>query len=86
MELTLMELTRRLLNQSDKSVATIANDLSDKKITFYWLRKFKSGEIADPSVNKVQILYEYLVGAPLFASLNVVRKVSQELLAETNIR
>ena len=34
-------------------------------IPFYWLKKFSSGEIKDPSVNRVQALYEYLSGRKL---------------------
>lgn len=29
-------------------------------LPFYWLKKFSAGEIRDPSVNKVQKLYEFL--------------------------
>ena len=32
------------------------------KISFYWLRKFASGVYKNPSVNRVQFLYEYLTG------------------------
>jgi len=35
-------------------------------ISFYWLRKFASGEFKNPSVNRVQCLYEFLKGQPLF--------------------
>lgn len=59
---TLMERTRHLLGQCDKTLPQIAEDT---KISFYWLRKFKSGSIVDPSVNKVQRLYEYLTGDKL---------------------
>ena len=34
-------------------------------LSFYWLRKFQAGEIKDPSVNRVQRLYEYLSGKRL---------------------
>lgn len=34
-------------------------------LPFHWLRKFKAGEIQDPSVNKVQKLYEKLSGSKL---------------------
>jgi len=34
----------------------------DTKIPFYWLRKFSSGETKNPSVNRVQYLYEFLSG------------------------
>lgn len=32
----------------------------DTGIPYYWLKKFKADEIADPSVNRVEKLYEYL--------------------------
>lgn len=34
-------------------------------ISYYWLRKFASGEFRNPSVNRVQYLYEYLSGTKL---------------------
>lgn len=34
-------------------------------ISFYWLKRFKEGRIVDPSVNKVQALYEFLSGRKL---------------------
>lgn len=32
-------------------------------VPFYWLRKFASGKIPNPSVNRVQFLYQKLSGA-----------------------
>lgn len=58
----LMEETRKLLKDSQKSLPTIYTETG---INFYWLRKFKSGQFKDPSVNTVQKLYEYLTGRPL---------------------
>jgi hypothetical protein len=64
---TLMEKTRRLLHDSGRSLpavyADMRNDGSD--ITFYWLRKFSSGTIKDPSVNRVEELYRHLTGQSL---------------------
>ena len=34
-------------------------------LPYYWLKKFSSGEIRDPSVNRVQRLYEFLAGRDL---------------------
>lgn len=31
-------------------------------ISYYWLRKFLAGKFTNPSVNRVQSLYEYLSG------------------------
>ena len=65
MEESLMQRTHRLLRQSDKSIADIAAELYGSEVTFYWLRKFSAGIIKDPSVNKVQVLYEYLTGTKI---------------------
>lgn len=35
-------------------------------IPFYWLRKFKEGAYLNPSVNRVQCLYEHLSNTKLF--------------------
>lgn len=62
---TLMEKTRRLLRESPKSLPDIHAELrmaGVDEITYYWLRKFSSGAFANPSVNKVQKLYEFLTG------------------------
>lgn len=34
----------------------------ETNISYYWLRKFLAGRFANPSVNRVQRLYEYLSG------------------------
>lgn len=54
--------TLELLHASGKSLPLIYKETD---IPFYWLRKFSSGTIPDPSVNRVQRLYEYLVGKKL---------------------
>jgi len=36
-------------------------------ISYFWLRKFSSGAFRNPSVNKVQALYEHLSGKQLVA-------------------
>ena len=61
---TLMNETIRLLDNlpDGQSLPDFASDMG---ISYYWLRKFKSGEIPNPSVNKVQKLYERLTGRPL---------------------
>lgn len=33
---------------------------SDTKVSFYWLQKFVAGGFKNPSVNRVQFLYEHL--------------------------
>lgn len=59
---SLMEITRQMLKDSQKSLPEI---YKESGIPFYWLRKFASGEIKNPSVNRVQRLYEYLSGKSL---------------------
>ena len=61
---SLMEVTRRLLQESEMSIADVHAELhsTGSDITFYWLRKFSSGNIKDPSVNRVEELYTYLTG------------------------
>ncbi len=60
--LSLMTETQRLLKQRSRTLLDVANDTG---IPFYWLRKFHYGEIDNPSVNRVQKLYEYLAGKKL---------------------
>jgi transcriptional regulator with XRE-family HTH domain len=62
---SLKDETRRLLKESKKTLPQIYKETG---ISYYWLRKFKSGEVAEPGVNRIQALYEYLVGDTLFAS------------------
>lgn len=38
---------------------------SETKISFYWLRKFVACEFKNPSVNRVQFLFEFLNKQPL---------------------
>ena len=58
---TLMLETQKMLK--DQDLLTV---YSETGISFYWLRKFSSGEFKNPSVNRVQHLYEFLKGKPLF--------------------
>ena len=57
---SLMAKTQTLLKGKDLLAIYNATGLS-----FYWLRKFASGEIRNPSVNRVQYLYEHLAGKEL---------------------
>ena len=58
--------TLRLLDARIASKQITLLDLhKETGLSFYWLRKFKSREVPDPSVNRVQRLYEYLVSHPL---------------------
>ena len=52
---TLLAKTRCLLKDRELLDVYSATGLS-----FYWLKKLASGEIRNPSVNRVQFLFEYL--------------------------
>lgn len=54
---SLMERTKELLRGRDLLVVYKETDIS-----YYWLRKFLDGKVLNPSVNRVQHLYEYLSG------------------------
>ena len=54
---TLMVKTIDLLKDRD-----LFEVYSETKISPYWLRKFVTGEFKNPSVNRVQYLYQHLSG------------------------
>lgn len=54
--------TLELLKASKKSLPVI---YKESDLPYWWLKKFSSGEIANPSVNRVQELYEYLTSTKL---------------------
>lgn len=59
---TLYLRTRDLLVREKRSL----EDISEASgISLFWLRKMKYAETIDPSVHRVQALYEYLTGQPL---------------------
>lgn len=64
---SLMERTRRLLRTCGKSMPNVHADLraQGSQIGYFWLRKFASGDVKDPSVNRVEELYRYLTGMPV---------------------
>jgi len=49
--------THRMLLEHDGPLSEIYRDSG---LPFYWLVKFRRGLIKDPSVNRVQRLYEFL--------------------------
>lgn len=59
---TLVLKTRRLLNNRKEAVSKVAKDTG---IPLDWLRKFSGGQIPNPSVNRVQFLFEKLSGKSL---------------------
>lgn len=58
----LHDCTVSLLNSSGKPYTTI---FLETGIVPHWLSMFATGRIANPSVNRVQFLYEYLSGKKL---------------------
>ncbi len=62
--LLLLDKTKQLLKQkSSDEIMIMVNELG---LTYDWLIKLRSDKIKDPSVNKVQAVYEHLTGKPLF--------------------
>ena len=59
---SLLEETLRLLKQSEKSTIDIHKETGQP---FHWLRKLRAGEIPNPSVNRIQALFEHLSGRKL---------------------
>ncbi len=59
----LLDKTKLLLKQSMLEPVVIA---AGANVSYDWLIKLKSDKIKDPSVNKVQAVYEYLSERPLF--------------------
>lgn len=59
---TLMQRTHELLKKDNRSIAIISTDTG---ITFYWLQRFSNCSMKNPSVNRVQYLYEHLAGKKL---------------------
>lgn len=49
--------TRRLMKADKRTLRMIGQATF---IPFYWLKKFQAGEIANPSVNRMQYLYEFI--------------------------
>ena len=59
---SLLVKTRYLLERDKRGLLDIHKETD---IPFYWLKKFSSGGFDNPSVNRVQFLYEFLTGAKL---------------------
>jgi len=58
----LLEKTLDLLHKDTRTLLAIH---TASTIPFYWLRKLKQGGFTNPSVNRVQQLYEFLSGTKL---------------------
>lgn len=48
-----------------KDKRTLLEVYEETRIPYHWLRKFVAGGFSNPSVNRVQFLYEYLTGETL---------------------
>lgn len=59
---SLMAETIKLLRKDKRSLLQIHKETN---INFFWLRKFAAGEFKNPSVNRVQFLYEFLSGSSI---------------------
>lgn len=59
---SLLKRTLELLKEDSRSLIEIYTATG---IPYYWLKKFSAGEFANPSVNRVQFLYEFLSGQQL---------------------
>lgn len=59
---SLMQKTHALIKDCD---LTLPELFKETGIPFYWLRQFKAGYFPNPSVNRVQYLYEYLMKGKL---------------------
>ena len=57
---SLMAATQHLLKDRD-----LLSIYKDTHLPYHWLVKFKAGTYKNPSVNRVQYLYEYLTSKPL---------------------
>lgn len=56
---SLMSETLKLVNKEPRGLLAVTQRTG---IPFYWLRKFAANRIPNPSVNRVQFLYEKLSG------------------------
>lgn len=54
---SLYQRTMQLLVETDYTLLEIHNQAN---LPYYWLKKLKEGTVKDPSVNKIQGLYEFL--------------------------
>lgn len=58
----LMKKTRILLLKDERTLLEMYRDTA---IPYFWLKKFAAEGFKNPSVNRVQFLYEYLSGQKL---------------------
>lgn len=58
----LMATVQKMLKDDARPLLQV---FEDTKIPYYWLRTFSSGGYKNPSVNRIEKLYEYLSGKNL---------------------
>jgi len=58
-------LMKKTLTLLEKDKRTSLELCLETKIPFYWLKKFRDGGFKNPSVNRVQFLYEFLTQSKL---------------------
>jgi hypothetical protein len=71
---SLLTETIRLYTVSGINLAKVAVDTG---LPYWWLRKVTKGEILDPSVNRVQMFYEYIAKKPLLPVEPSVHELEQ---------
>lgn len=59
---SLLQRTLELLKTTDETIPQI---YVDTELPFYWLQSLREGRIKNPSVNRIQRLYEHLSGKKL---------------------
>lgn len=62
---SLMAKTIELLRNDERDLLQIHKDTN---VPFYWLRELAAGKVKNPSVNRVQYLYEKLTARSLIAN------------------
>ena len=53
---------RRLVNDDERPLVILAGEI---KVPAIWLQKFADGRISNPSVNRIEYVYEQLTGSAL---------------------
>lgn len=59
------DLMRRTLEELRKDSRGLLSISIETGIPYFWLKKFKAGEIPNPSVNRVEALFKALTGKAL---------------------
>lgn len=62
MNQSLLERTRELLKAANQPLPELAKSSG---LPVSWLKKLRYGKIEDPSVNRIQRLYEFLSGSQI---------------------